>query len=349
MSAAVEPIDWDLAVATGVRLASKGPDLEPDEARTVVRSLRGFAQEAVAPVRETTGLVAADSHGAVVVDRRAWIASNVDGMRLVISRWSALTEQTESAPAVVRGLGSRGTALQLGAVLAWLSGKVLGQYEALTSHGDPGRLLLVAPTIVQVERTLDVPPDDFRLWVCLHEETHRAQFGGVPWLADFLADRITALLEASGLGARETLQRLVAYAYALVRSVRGDAEVSVVEAIQSPAQREIFDEVTALMSLLEGHADVVMDEAGAALIPSLPTIRERFSTRRQQPGALESFARRAIGMDAKLRQYTDGAAFVREVVDSVGWPGLNTVWTGPESLPSRTELHDPQAWLRRVR
>jgi coenzyme F420 biosynthesis associated uncharacterized protein len=314
-----------------------------------VRSLRGFADEAVAPVRETTGLVAPDAHDAVVVDRRAWIASNVDGMRLVMGRWGALTEQTESAPAVVRGLGSRGTALQLGAVLAWLSGKVLGQYEALTPQGEPGRLLLVAPTIVQVERTLDVPPDDFRLWVCLHEETHRAQFGAVPWLADFMADRVTALLEASGLGARETLQRLIAFAYALVRSMRGESDVSVVEAIQSPEQRVVFDELTALMSLLEGHADVVMDEAGAPLIPSLPLIRERFSVRRQQPGALESFARRAIGMDAKLRQYTDGAAFVREVVDSAGWSGLNAVWAGPDSLPSRTELHDPQAWLERVR
>jgi coenzyme F420 biosynthesis associated uncharacterized protein len=223
VSAAPEPIDWDLAVATAVRLASRGPDLEPADARAVVRSLRGFADAAVAPVRETTGLVAPDAHDAVVVDRRAWIASNVDGMRLVMGRWGALTEQTESAPAVVRGLGSRGTALQLGAVLAWLSGKVLGQYEALTPQGEPGRLLLVAPTIVQVERTLDVPPDDFRLWVCLHEETHRAQFGAVPWLADFMADRVTALLEASGLGARETVQRLIAFAYALVRSMRGES------------------------------------------------------------------------------------------------------------------------------
>lgn len=347
MTGVPEPIDWDLAVATASRLASRGPDLDPADARAVVRSLRGFADEAVAPVREVTGLVAADAHEAVVVDRRAWIASNVDGMRVVLDRWGALAEHTETAPAVVRGLGSRGTALQLGAVLAWLSSRVLGQYEALTDR--PGRLLLVAPTIVQVERTLEVPPHDFRLWVCLHEETHRAQFGAVPWLTDFLAERVTALLEASDLGARETLQRLIAFAYALVRSLRGEADVSVVEAIQTPAQRAIFDEVTALMSLLEGHADVVMDEAGADLIPSLPLIRERFSARRQQPGALEGLARRAIGMDAKLRQYSDGAAFVRHVVDREGWVGLNRVWGSPQALPSRVELHDPDAWLARTR
>lgn len=347
MTAAPDPIDWDLAVATAVRLASKGPDLDPAEARAVVRSLRGFADEAVAPVREVSGLVAPDEHEAVVVDRRAWIASNVDGMRVLLGRWEALAEHAEATPAVVRGLGSRGTALQLGAVLAWLSSRVLGQYEALSDR--PGRLLLVAPTIVQVERTLEVPPDDFRLWVCLHEETHRAQFGAVPWLADFLGERVTALLEASDLGARETLQRLIAFAYALVHSLRGEADVSVVEALQTPAQRVIFDEVTALMSLLEGHADVVMDEAGAALIPSLPVIRERFSARRQQPGAVEAFARRAIGLDAKLRQYSDGAAFVRHVVDRAGWSGLNRVWAAPDALPSRAELHDPDAWLARTR
>ena len=333
-----DPIDWDLAVATASRLAPKGPDLPADEAKAAVRMLRDLAREAVEPVQRVTGLTAPSSSPAVIVDRPAWIASNVEGMRIVLSRWDELAERPDAAPAVVRGLGSRGSALQLGAVLAWMSGKVLGQFEAFTATGEPGRLLLVAPTIVNVERVLDVPTRDFRYWVCLHEETHRVQFGAAPWLGGHPA----------GPGARETLQRLVAFLYALVRSLRSDSEVSVVEAIQTPEQRVIFDELTALMSLLEGHADVVMDDVGPAVVPSVALIRERFTQRRQQPGTLDSLARKALGMDAKMRQYSDGAAFVRHVVDRVGMAGFNAVWTSSDHLPSRVELHDPDAWLARI-
>jgi coenzyme F420 biosynthesis associated uncharacterized protein len=343
-----DPIDWDLAVATAARLAPKGPDLPEDETRAAVRMLRDLAREAVEPVRSVTGMTAPDASGAVVVDRRGWIASNVDTMRIVLGMWEGLAERTDAAPAVVRSLGSRGTALQLGAVLAWMSGKVLGQYEAFTEDGSPGRLLLVAPTIVAVERQLDVPSRDFRFWVCLHEETHRVQFGSVPWLSEYLAGRIAALLEASDVGAREAFQRIVAFGYALVRSLRSDGGESVVEAIQTPEQRVIFDEMTALMSLLEGHADVVMDDVGPAIVPSVGLIRERFTQRRQQPSALDNVARKALGMDAKLRQYSDGAAFVRHVVDNVGMTGFNRVWESPAQLPTRSELHDPDAWLARI-
>jgi coenzyme F420 biosynthesis associated uncharacterized protein len=269
-------------------------------------------------------------------------------MRVILTMWDEFAEKTEAAPAVVRSLGSRGTALQLGAVLGWMSGKVLGQFETFTDQDEPRRLLLVAPTIVTVEQQLEVPSRDFRFWVCLHEETHRVQFGAVPWLAEYLADRLAALLEASDLGARETLQKLVAFTYALIRSLRSDSEISVVEAIQTPEQKVIFDELTALMSLLEGHADVVMDDVGPAVIPSVALIRERFTTRRQQPGTLDTIARKALGMDAKLRQYSDGAQFVRQVVDRVGMDGFNRVWTSSDHLPTRQEIHEPQAWLDRV-
>ena len=346
--ARIEPVDWDLALATARRFAPKGPDLPPDDARAAVRMLRELSAEAIAPVRDVTGMVAPDADRAAVVDRSGWIASNVNSMRVVLGMWDEFAERTEAAPAVVRGLGSRGTALQLGAVLAWLSGKVLGQFETFTEPGQERRLLLVAPTIVHVEQQLEVPSRDFRFWVCLHEETHRVQFGAVPWLADHFRDRIAALLDASDLGARETLQRLVAFAYAFVRSLRSDASVSVIEALQTPEQKAIFDELTALMSLLEGHADVVMDDVGPSVIPSVGLIRERFTARREQPGALDSLARKALGMDAKLRQYSDGALFVRHVVDRLGMDGFNRVWESPGQLPTRDEIHDPDAWIQRT-
>ncbi len=340
-----EPIDWDLAAATAMRLAPRGPDLKVDDARAVVREIRALAREAVDPVREVTGLQAPLDSEVCVIDRREWIASNVEGMRVVLSQWATLAERTENAPAVVRGLGSRGTALQLGAVLAWLSTKVLGQFEVFASR--PGRLLLVAPSIVSAEQALAVPERDFRLWVCLHEETHRVQFGAVPWLSDHLLALIGRFLETSELGTVETLHRLLAFAYAAVRSIRSD--VDVITALLTTEQRAVLDEITALMTLLEGHADFVMDEVGPGIVPTIPLIRERFTARRENPGPVDGALRRMVGLDAKLRQYADGSQFVREVVEEVGMEGLNLAWTSPSTLPTAVEIHDPGAWVRRTR
>lgn len=339
-----EVIDWDLAAATAMRLAPRGPDIPVDDAREAVRELRELAHEAVPHVRDVTGLVAPDDHSHAVVDRREWIASNVDGMRVILDSWGSLAQRTDAAPAVVRGLGSRGTALQLGAVLAWTSSIVLGQYEVFASQ--PGRLLLVAPTIVHVERTLDVPSRDFRLWVCLHEETHRVQFAAAPWLSQHLLGLIGQFLEASELGLRETLQRLVAFAYAAVRSLRSDVEV--VRSLLSDEQQRILDDITGIMSLLEGHADVVMDAVGPQVIPSVDLIRERFTQRRESPSTVDALMRRVVGMNAKLKQYSDGAVFVRAVVDETGMAGINRAWESPEALPTRDEIHDPQRWLARM-
>ena len=338
-----ELIDWDLAASTGARFAPSGPALSRDETFAAVEALRSCAQRAVEPVASVTGMHAPASAVTMVVDRPAWIASNVSGLRLAMSGLIEKADVSE-APAVVRGIGSRTTGIQVGAVLAWLSTKVLGQYEAFTPDGEPGRLLLVAPTIVQVEQQLDVVPADFRLWVCLHEETHRVQFGAVPWLSGYLASLIDEFADATDLAPRQVLSRILAAVNAVVRPAAG----SIVEAMQSPEQREVFGRITALMSLLEGHADVVMDEVGPQVVPTVTTIRERFSERRSSPTAIDAVARRALGMDVKLRQYSEGAAFVRAVVDRVGMEGFNAVWQSPASLPTREEIADPSSWVSRI-
>lgn len=338
---ATESVDWPLAIATATRFATSGPVLTRLETQAAVDMLRELALEAVEPVRRVTGLIAPSGSRAQVVDRRAWIESNIAGMQVALK---SLTERVEDGgpPALVRSIGASGSAVQLGMVLGWLSGKVLGQYEVFTEPGQPGRLLLVAPTIVQVEQQLQVESRDFRLWVCLHEETHRVQFGAVPWLGGYIASLVNEFIEASDLSFNDTLRRVTAVMGSIAR------RTSLLEAVQSPEQREVFNKMTGVMSLLEGHADVVMDDVGPKVIPSVALIRERFTQRRNSPKAIDAVARRALGMEMKLRQYTDGAAFVRHVVDAVGMSGFNQVWTSPQTLPTRTEITDPGAWIKRM-
>lgn len=334
-----DPVDWALAAATGARFAPAGPPDSREEVESAVRQLRRASERAVQPVADVTGLEAPfEAHRSVVVGRKAWVISNVEQLRSATEPVADVL--TGDGHPIVRAVGSRTTALQMGAVLAWLSSKVLGQYEAF---GAQGRLLLVAPNIVHAERQLDVPPIDFRLWVCLHEETHRVQFGAVPWLSGYFTDEVHTYLRAVDPDASSAIGRVLA---GLRRGQRGSG--GLIDLVQTDEQRAILDRLTALMSLLEGHADVVMDAVGPRVVPSVDIIRERFNHRREHAGTFDGALRRLLGLDAKMRQYTEGAAFVRSVVDRVGMQDFNAVWTSPETLPRPGEIADPAAWIARV-
>jgi coenzyme F420 biosynthesis associated uncharacterized protein len=301
-----------------------------------------LASQAVDPVRAVTGLIAAyEPADTVVVDRPAWIRSNVNGFATVAG---PSLERLREGPDAVLAVGSRATAVQMGALLAWLSGKVLGQFEVFVAPGQRQRLLLVAPSIVSAERALGVNSHDFRLWVCMHEETHRVQFSAVPWLTGYLVEQVRDFisLEEDDPG---LLSRVMAASRAVLS---GTSRKGLIELLQTDAQRAILDRATALMSLLEGHADVVMDEVGPSVIPSVAVIRSRFDDRRHNPGQLDGLLRRFLGLDAKLRQYTDGARFVRGVVDRVGMSGFNQVWESADNLPTLVEIADPASWTKRV-
>ncbi|MER5637417.1 zinc-dependent metalloprotease [Kitasatospora sp. NPDC002227] len=379
-SGGADMVDWDLAVSTATRLARSGPEITRGEAREVVAELRRHALEAEGHVREFTGMRSGSLRQAaatpvLVVDRPGWVRANVAGFRTLVqplvAKLAARRPDTPGA-AVFGSLGEKATGVELGAVLAFLSTKVLGQYETFApaqlpepttpdspaalferqEPPQPGRLLLVAPNIVQAERELDVAPHDFRLWVCLHEETHRTQFTAVPWLRDHIQSEVQSFLTETDLDAAAFLERARdAFGSGLPGLGRGDGSGpgTLLEVVQSPVQREILGRITAVMSLLEGHADVVMDGVGPAVVPSVAEIREKFQRRRDKGATrLDQLLRRLLGMDAKLRQYQDGAVFVRGVVDRVGMADFNRVWTSPNTLPTKEEIHDPAAWVARV-
>ena len=352
-------IDWDLAVSTGARWARPGPQVSLAEARQTVAELRELAAAVEGPVREVTHLQSRVAPGQVaVVDRAGWIRGNVDGFRVVLDPLAEQMRQRTPAAnssGLVMGVGSRVTGVQAGLILAYLSSRVLGQYELFLPPGsgsngeEPvGRLTLVAPNIVMVERELGVDPSDFRRWVCLHEETHRVQFTSVPWLRAYVQDQMTEFLLASDLDPGAILSRLRAAADAVAGAVRGGDSESLIEAIQTPRQKEILGRLTALMTLVEGHGDYVMDAVGPQVVPSVAEIRERFNTRRRTAGRVEQAIRRLLGIDLKMRQYADGARFVRAVVDQIGMDGFNKVWESPETIPTMSEISNPSAWVARV-
>ena len=352
-------IDWDVATSTGVRWARPGPQVSRAEARKVVAELRELAAAVQEPVRRLTGMAGlADGGKIAIVDRPGWIRANVDGFRVVLDPLVERLQERATAPggSVMTAVGSRVTGMQAGLILAYLAGRVLGQYE-LFLPPDPdlpattapaGRLTLVAPNIVMVERELGVDPHDFRRWVCLHEETHRTQFTSVSWLRPYVQQQMTEFLLASDLDPASILNRLRSAADAVAGAVRGGEGESLIEAIQNPRQREILERLTAVMTLVEGHGDYVMDAVGPSVVPSVADIRAKFCARRGSAGRLEQAIRRILGIDLKMKQYEQGSRFVRAVVDQAGMATFNKVWDSPDTLPSKAEIASPGAWLERV-
>jgi len=343
-------VDWDLAARLAARAVRPGPPATRAERTEVVEALRAAAPLAAGHVGRITRLAEVaggawsrgasgdgdgDSPGGAadvrVVDRSSWARANVHSLRSLAERVGL------PASPGVRGAAGAG---QVAAVLGLLSGAVLGQFDPWMPGG---RLLLVAPNVLTVERSMGVDPADFRLWVTLHEQTHALQFAAAPWLADHLAARVSALLteeqQRGGRGRRSD------------RPAPPRRRPGTLLDLLEPHQRVVLDEVGAVMALLEGHADVTMDAVGRSVVPSVRRIRRRFEARRSGGGrsaGLPRVLRSVLGLDVKLAQYRDGAAFVRAVRRQVGIDGLNAVWGSADVLPTAAEIADPSAWVHRV-
>jgi coenzyme F420 biosynthesis associated uncharacterized protein len=367
-SAASRPqlVNWDVAASTAASLAPAGPTMKPADIARAVQNMRELADASVGHVHAISRLDAArdlrDSE-LLIVDRASWSRANSQSFRTLME--PALDQLATSRPEVLKSaslvLGGTVTGAQLGAILAFLSSKVLGQYDPFvpSRNGQGGRLMLVAPNIISVERELNVDPSDFRLWVCLHEQTHRVQFAAAPWLKDHMTGHIGEL--TSGLVDKaDTLSDRLGAAVKNITAARARArgertaedvppqEMGVLSILQDPDDKARLSHLTAVMSLLEGHANVVMDGVDGSIVPSVKTIRRRFNARGKSRGPLEKVIRQLMGLDAKMRQYSDGSKFVRRVVSQTGMEGFNAVWESASHLPTEREIHAPDEWIDRM-
>lgn len=333
-------IDWDQAERVGTGLVPAGPAVGRGELDRLVAELRADAALATGIITQVSGLPQAGQASELVVDRRTLVRANARTGRAMLAE---LDPVTEIGPAERIAGGVRGGAV--GAALALLGSRVLGQFDPFAPSPV---LLLSAPTILAVERRLDVVPQDFRMWVVLHEQTHRVQFANAAWLRGHILACFRRVFTAEADS--QPFWDGLAERLANIRRDRQEGRplsLRVADAVSSPGAVAAMDDVTAVMSLVEGHADVMMDRAGTSVIGTVHTIRARFDQRRSA-GGIMGLLNRLLGLDAKLAQYSDGAAFCRQVIDAAGLDGLNRVFASPSQLPTLPELLHPQQWLARV-
>jgi coenzyme F420 biosynthesis associated uncharacterized protein len=347
-------VDWRLAERVAIRIAGTDPFASSYHASSYPTDAIELTSQAEQLVTETTGLVPLGGPArARVVDRPAWIRANIASLQRllapVLERFDAATPKA----AIGRRATSAVAGAEIGALLGWMSGRVLGQYDLLVVDAadatDQDIVYYVGPNVLSLEKRFGFPPREFRLWLALHEVTHRAQFTGVPWMREHYLGLVHDLMT----GLDPDPQQLATALKQAVTTVRNQGrraldDGGIAALLAAPAQREAMARIGGLMSLLEGHGDVTMDRAGAGHVPSAERFARVLRARREQRAPLVKFVQKITGLEAKLAQYQQGEAFIA-AIEAVGGPRVvDRCWAGPSYLPSLDEIRAPNDWLARV-
>jgi coenzyme F420 biosynthesis associated uncharacterized protein len=336
--------DWDLAAHVGRRVAGPGPSIDAPGRARMREDLAEVVPYAEDLIRSFTGLSLDGFRSrAWVMSRGEWIHQNLRALQRLIE---PLAEKITARRPQRAELSRKVLGMQTGVLLGYISRRVLGQYDVFLPPDDEGLLYFVGPNVAEAEQRYSLPPRDFRLWIALHEVTHRVQFGACSWLKTEMQGLIDAYLDTISLDSRELMAQLRRAAEE-ARSGGDWRGMGAIFLMLSPPQRELFVRMQALMSLLEGHASFVMNEVARGRVADVDRMRRALSARRRASGIEKGF-QRAIGFDQKVKQYDAGERFVRDVVTAAGMEGFNRVWMAPETLPTLEEIRAPERWLERV-
>ena len=350
-------IAWDTASQVAKRVARQQTPLTDYEVRSLESDFQDMTAQAEELVAAETGLRSLVGPArARVTDRAQWVDANVASFqRLLRPVLKKLEDRAESAgkwsPVPIQ-VSRQLAGAEMGLVLGWMSSRVLGQYDQLIIEDerpeDQDMVYYVGPNIISVERRYGFAPREFRLWLALHEVTHRAQFTGVPWLRQHFLSLVDRTLAGIEPDPKQLLSALKRSADSIRAGRNPLDEGGLVTLVAGPDQYAAIQEIGGMMSLLEGHGDVTMDRAGADLIPSAPTFSQTLHERRRQRG-LAKMLSVLIGMDAKMRQYEMGERFIAAVEAAGGRELMDRVWGGPEWLPTSAEIRSPEKWISRAR
>lgn len=284
------------------------------------------------------------------LDRPQWIKANLTSMRPLVD---PLVERmgTNLGPlsGAMRSVTGMLLGAQVGALVGMLSQRVLGQFDmVLLDDSVPTRLLLVTPNLADASHTMDIDFDELVTWVTVHEVTHAVQFGGVPWLRGHLGGMVTELMDSLEVTLNPQAMRLRVDRDSLRTVADAARRGDLLRIIVGPERHAIVERLQATMSLVEGHAEHVMDAVGSELLPNMPRLRAALTRRRAQRPPFWRLLERLLGLEMKMRQYEVGKRFCDRVVELAGREALQRAWSSPAALPDTSELENPAAWLART-
>jgi len=346
-------LDVELAARLGGSLARRRSLPASYRPGALEVELDELTQLAQARVAIESGLEPPGAPRARVLDRAEWVAANVASVERLVgpAMTAAAARRKAPVPPSIERLGRRSSAAQLGSVLAWMSSRVLGQYDVLVGEEasvDEDVISYVGPNLVALEQRHGFDPSQFRLWLALHESAHRAQFTGAVWVRPYFLGLIDEVVGALSADPSALLSGLLRSIKEISQGRNPLAEVGAVGLVATPGQLEALHKLTALMSVLEGHGEVIMDVAAQDLVPDHARFHQVLRQRRESLGAPARLLNQLLGLEAKLRQYEEGEHFVRLLRDAGGPELVTSLFDGPERLPDLTELKEPERWLERA-
>lgn len=287
-----------------------------------------------------------------VFDRREWLEANIVSFSQLFRPIEEMYEKNGGGRGAIgvlmNDVSSKLLGVQIGGLLGYLAQRVLGQYDLslLSAEATGGSLYFVEPNIARVQQQLGLSDEDFRLWITLHEITHAFEFEAYPWVRTYfreLLEQNFALVSGQMLSSGNSLIDM------LMRLLQGiGSGQHWIETVLTPEQRAVFDRIQALMSLIEGYGNHVMNAVGRRLLPSFNQIEQQIAQRQRQRTMLDQMVFRLTGLDLKLAQYQQGEAFVNAVVAARGVQFASRVWERPENLPSMDEIRNPGQWIVRM-
>lgn len=347
-------VDWDLAQRVAFRVAERGtqPDLRSPAVRSIGRDFAEATEQAEQLVAAATGLQSPGKARALVVDRRSWIRANVASFQRLLRPLTDRMDERVDGSGPVHEITRAVSGAEVGALLGWMSTRVLGQYDLLIIEDDKpddqDMVYYVGPNIAVLERRHGFPPREFRLWLALHETTHRAQFMGIPWLRRHflgLVDEALDVVDPDPARMLDVVRRLV--------DARRNGEDpfrqgGLTALLAPPSQQGVLDKLSGMMSLLEGHGDVTMDRAGADRLSESARFGRVLRSRRTSARGLSKLLQRLVGIEAKLHQYQAGEEFIAAVerLESVDF--VERAWEDPACLPDMAEIKSPESWIERM-
>ncbi len=357
-----ELISWDHVREIALAALELQRDKPPPISREMVDQYQDMLRDAKLQVAEYTGLVATGLPSEVeVFTQQAWIDANIASFRFLFDpiskKYVNLLAELEQEQAAAAGRSARRVAravlsVQVGIIMGYMARNVLGQFDlSIPEPERGGRLYVVESNVQRVEVNTRVNPREFRQWITLHEVTHSFEFHCNDWLRDYMSSSMKDYLDTidwRGMSGADLFRKMRQSRADIPRddALRAGGLISI---IATPEQRSVLGRLQAMMSVLEGYSNHVMDQVGKQLLPSYETMKERFERRRESKSGAERLFQRLIGISLKLQQYKVGQAFVDAVVEQEGLEFLNRVWNKSENMPSLEEVNSPAIWIDRMK
>ncbi|MEA2498891.1 MAG: hypothetical protein QOH26_1296 [Actinomycetota bacterium] len=359
MTKLIEPA---VAAAVARRVAGSAEAAHPERLDRLRADLERAVPRSEELVAEVSGIASPPPVRWGILDRAGWAEANIAGMSSLIEPLvDKLGKRLDALPLPIRIAQRTVVSVEIGGILGYISRRVLGQYDLLVPENPDGSvsrrlrritgdasLYFVGANMVETQQKLRFVPEDFALWVAVHEVTHRFQFAGVPWLRDHFFGLVGSYMETLEMDAKHLTQRVATAAKRLLAKDTAPEERNAVYLFADNSQRQILDQLQALMAVVEGHGNFVMDTVGEAVIPSFKGMRSMFQRRREQTKLIQRAVNHIIGLEMKLRQYELGQQFCEAATQRGGRDALSHLWADPSNLPTMAELRAPETWLARV-